>query len=266
LIVIDRSNIAVGVNDEDFYRRKLLDDHSSSDAESDSAMIIPIDSTGTTLERSLLTPPEIRQSVDEDNPDEQARQDLLEHSSSSDNDPTGSCEPCTLTSDNDVNQFRPSIRLKRLTEIDTVDCFPLLDNVNERSSTDVRTESPQQHSSSLSSNEDEFRIRTRQKRTNEIRTRPLNIRRHRKSNHRRRDIIINYRASTTRSTSSVSSPIDIISHDHRQTAVNEQRSSIDAKKQSRTASTIVREQAKIDSDDTSSTDNSANVVHMNVDQ
>lgn len=91
-------------DDEEYHRAKLLDDHSSSDSEE-----ATFHST-LGLDNTVLT------QSDHEHDEERARQALLEESDDSDHDDH-------QQQDNDV--FRPSIRLKRISQEDARLYMPL---------------------------------------------------------------------------------------------------------------------------------------------
>ncbi|CAF3911208.1 unnamed protein product [Adineta steineri] len=98
-------------DEEEYHRAKLLNNHSSSDDDNERINFISPPSHEQTLESTLLTPPDNQHQLNNKNDEEQSRKILLEQSDNEEHEET--------LSDDDVNVYRPSIRLKRTLQTDT---------------------------------------------------------------------------------------------------------------------------------------------------
>ncbi|CAF1297698.1 unnamed protein product [Adineta steineri] len=99
-------------DEEEYHRAKLLNNHSSSDDDNERINFISPPSHEQTLESTLLTPPDNQHQLDNKNDEEQSRKILLEQSDDDEHEET-------LSDEDDVNVYRPSIRLKRTLQTDT---------------------------------------------------------------------------------------------------------------------------------------------------
>ena len=103
--------VAVGTqaeddNDEEYYRARLLNDHSASNSETDEIPIASTSTHGTNIEQAG----NLSQETDHEDEEEQARQLLLEQSDASEEDDEQSLQPC--------------IRLKRISPTDAERYMP----------------------------------------------------------------------------------------------------------------------------------------------
>ena len=131
--------------DEEYYRDKLLHDHSSSNSDTEHIIVAPTCPTAHQLSLSggsLPTPPEVQHSFDDDDDDEEeqrAKLILLEQSDDDDH----------------VDLFHPSIRLQRMPREESEPYLPVGWTTAE---SPLRCES-----TSTSTSEDEYTIRKRLK-------------------------------------------------------------------------------------------------------
>ena len=127
---LDTSETNGHVDDEEYYRAKLLQDHSSSSSDTEQTLITSTHKPKS-LEGSLPTPPDVQQSFDDENEEEQAKQMLLEQS----DEEQSVHEPMPLSEDDgNVDQSRPSIRLKRLTQEEIKEYLPIAKPHSQRQS------------------------------------------------------------------------------------------------------------------------------------
>jgi hypothetical protein len=104
-------------NEEEYHRTKLLNDHSSSNSDTEQLVIASTSAQQLSpYEPSLLTSPNIRNHCDNVNEEEQSKQLLLEQSDSS--------EKKSSSSDDETNSYRPTILLKRISQADAERYMP----------------------------------------------------------------------------------------------------------------------------------------------
>ena len=199
--------IETNEDEEEYHRSKLLNDHSTSNSDTEQIAIASVSNHETPSESSLPAPPDISHQLDKENEEEQARNILLEQSDISEK--SSSDEGASLT--------RPIIRLKRISQTDAELYMPLAwknkvsnsqritsssssdENQIKKKSDSNSSKKANEISTTSSTSDDDFRIRVRTRKSlSSNRTeKSLNKSRKQTTNSRKKnDVIINYNPSS----------------------------------------------------------------------
>ena len=100
-------------DEEEYHRAKLLNDHSSSNSDSEQVSAVSTPRNEILPKSSLPTPLDIQLQLDRETEEARSRRTLLEQS-----DDSGKEDEKSSSSDENVITLRPSIRIERISQAD----------------------------------------------------------------------------------------------------------------------------------------------------